>query len=319
VSLSVIIPTTASRSSIFKTIESVHRSIRDFDFKIEVVVNRLKNDEKILEQLIRDSRIEVRFHDHVHETAESSAMWAAYTSTSEWIWLLGDDDLATEGSINHINELITIEKVSFWLLNVLLVLEQVPLEYYRIGPKPVQVSTAIKLWERCGFFSILTTISCFLLKRSSIDIKLFDDFHETQGVYSHSFALLAMFNNSQVGATDFFCVVRNEENSEIIKDSLSRYSNSRRVELNSIWTTGALRLFELLSKKIELPVSELVRYREIEVIKDTKSSYVRNQDIRILVSSSQSVMNRFDPVKSKEIKIPLTQDLIFEAPVRISL
>ncbi len=318
-SLSVIIPTTASRSSIFKTIESVHRSIRDFDFKIEVVVNRLKNDEKILEQLIRDSRIEVRFHDHVHETAESSAMWAAYTSTSEWIWLLGDDDLATEGSINHINELITIEKVSFWLLNVLLVLEQVPLEYYRIGPKPVQVSTAIKLWERCGFFSILTTISCFLLKRSSIDIKLFDDFHETQGVYSHSFALLAMFNNSQVGATDFFCVVRNEENSEIIKDSLSRYSNSRRVELNSIWTTGALRLFELLSKKIELPVSELVRYREIEVIKDTKSSYVRNQDIRILVSSSQSVMNRFDPVKSKEIKIPLTQDLIFEAPVRISL
>ena len=318
-SLSVIIPTTAARSSIFKTIESVHQSLMDYDFKIEVVVNRLKNDEKILEQLIRDDRIELRYHDQIHETAESSAMWAAYTSTSEWIWLLGDDDLATEGAIEHIKELIAVDEVTFWLLNVLLVFEHVPLEYYRIGPKPVQVSTAIKLWERCGFFSILTTISCFLLKRSSIDIKLFDEFHETQGVYSHSFALLAMFNNSQVGVTDYFCVVRNEENSEIIKHSIFRYSNLRGVVLNSIWTTGALRLFELLSKKIEMPVSELVRYREIEVIKNLKNSYIRNQDLRILVSDSQSVMNRFVSVESQETEIPLTNDLIFNAPVRISL
>ena len=291
----------------------------DFDFKIEVVVNRLKNDEKILEQLVRDKRIELRFHDRLHETAESSAMWAAYTSTSEWIWLLGDDDLATKGSIDHIKELITVKEIPFWLLNVLLVFEDTPLEYYRIGPKPVQVSTAIKLWERCGFFSILTTISCFLLKRSSIDIELFEEFHEVQGIYSHSFALLAMFNNSQVGATDFFCVLRNEENIDNIESSLSHYAESREVEFKSIWKSGALKLFELLSEKIELSVSELVQFREIELIKDSKNSYASNSDLKILVSDSQSVMNRFDPIKSKERKIQSASNLILNAPVRISL
>jgi len=293
--------------------------ITDFDFKIEVVVNRLRNDEKILEQLVCDKRIELRFHDRLHETAESSAMWAAYTSTSEWIWLLGDDDLATKGSIDHIKELITVKEVAFWLLNVLLVFEDVPLEYYRIGPKPVQVSTAIKLWERCGFFSVLTTISCFLLNRSSIDIELFDEFHEAQGVYSHSFALLAMLNNSQVGATDYFCVLRNEESSENIEYSLSRYADSRGVEFKSIWNSGALKLFELLSEKIELSVSDLVRYREIELIKDPKNSYSSNSDLKLLVSDSQSVMNRSDPIKSQDTKISLASNLIFNAPVRISL
>jgi hypothetical protein len=281
------------------------------DVKIEVVVNRLRNNENILEQLDRDKRIVLRFHDVIHDTAESSAMWAAYTSSSDWVWLLGDDDLATNGSIDHIFELISNEDVSFWLLNLLLIFEHTPLEYYRIGPKPVQVSEAITLWQRCGFFSVLTTISCFLLKRSSIDIVLFEEFHEIQGVYSHSFALLAMLNTSQVGVTDFFCVLRNEENSENIGNALSQYAKSRGVELNSIWTTGAQKLFEHLSKKIEVPVSELLQFREIELIKDVEKSYVRNTDIQILVSDSRCVMDRASNGLA-------SQNLIFDAPVRIS-
>lgn len=321
-SLSVIIPTTASRSSIFATIDSVFESNKNHEVIVEVVVNRLRNDENILERLNRDSRIKLRFHNKVHETAEASAMWAAHTSTSEWIWILGDDDLAISGSIDHVHELITQEIVSFWLLNVLLVFDHVPLEYYRVGPKSVQTSQAARLWERCGFFSTLTTISCFLIKRSSIDIGLFEEFHDIQGVYSHSFALLAMLNNLQVGITDYFCVLRNEEAAENIEYSLSRYAESRKVELNSIWTTGALRLFELLSQKISVPVSVLLQYREIEIIKDVKNSYIRSSDIEILVSDSQSVINRFE-VKTistdQESRSLLSKNLIFSAPVRISL
>ena len=311
-SLSIVIPTTASRASIFKTIESVHGAIQGLDVIIEVVVNRLRNNENILEQLDRDKRIVLRFHNVIHDTAESSAMWAAYTSPSDWVWLLGDDDLATNGSVEHILQLTSKDDISFWLLNVLLVFEHTPLEYYRIGPKPVQVSEAIALWQKCGFFSVLTTISCFLLKRSSIDIDLFEEFHAIQGVYSHSFALLAMLNTSQVGVTDFFCVIRNEENSEKIEIALSQYAKSRGIELNSIWTTGAQKLFELLSEKIEVPVSKLLQFREIELIKDVEKTYVRNTDIQILVSDSKSVMDRAS-------KILVSQNLIFDAPVRISL
>jgi len=312
VSLSIVIPTTGSRDSIFKTIESVHKSIRSLDVKIEVVVNRLRSNESILEQLNCDKRIVLRFHDVIHDTAESSAIWAAYTSSSDWIWLLGDDDLATDGSIDHIIHLTSKEDASFWLLNVLLVFEHTPFEYYRIGPKPVQVSDATTLWRKCGFFSVLTTISCFLLKRSSIDIDLFEEFNEIQGVYSHTFALLAMLNTSQVGVTDFFCVIRNEETIENIRNSLSQYAKSRGIELNSIWTTGAQKLFELLSEKIEVPLLELVNYREIELIKSKEDSYVTNSDIQILISNSKSVMDR---VSSSLV----SQNLIFSAPVRISL
>jgi hypothetical protein len=282
------------------------------DVKIEVVVNRLRSNESILEQLNCDKRIVLRFHDVIHDTAESSAIWAAYTSSSDWIWLLGDDDLATDGSIDHIIHLTSKEDASFWLLNALLVFEHTPFEYYRIGPKPVQVSDATTLWRKCGFFSVLTTISCFLLKRSSIDIDLFEEFNEIQGVYSHTFALLAMLNTSQVGVTDFFCVIRNEETIENIRNSLSQYVKSRGIEFNSIWTTGAQKLFELLSKKIEVPLLELVNYREIELIKHKGDSYVTNSDIQILISNSKSVMDRF----SSSL---VSQNLIFSAPVRISL
>lgn len=320
-SLSIVIPTTATRPSIFKTIESLFDSFPISGVKVEVVVNRLRSNQLIIEKLSLDPRIELRFQSQIHETAEASALWAAYTSNSDWIWILGDDDLATPGSINHVLELLNSSEVDFWLLNVLLVFNEIPLEYYRIGPQPIQVCSANKLWERCGFFSILTTISCFLVRRSRINIELFTEFHTIQGIYSHSFSLLAMLKNSNVGATDFFCVLRNEEAAENISMSLSSYAKSKNIDLSSIWTTGAKDLFELLSSKIGIPVSRLLNYREIELRKNPNVSYLKSSDVEILVSTSESVVDRFDENKLDETgqNILVSQDMIFNAPVRISL
>jgi hypothetical protein len=321
-SFSIVIPTTATRTSIFKTIDSVFKSISNSNVKVEVVVNRLKSDQHIIDRLKLDPRIELRFQSQVHQTAEASAVWAAYSSTSEWIWLLGDDDLATPGSVTHILDLLKLSEVDFWLLNVLLVFNKIPLEYYRIGPKPIQICHANKLWERCGFFSILTTISCLLIKRSRIDIELFTEFHEIQGIYSHSFSLLAMLKNSNVGATDFFCVLRNEEAAENIAESLSSYTQQKDFELGYIWTTGAKNLFELLSNKTKIPISDLLKYREIELRKNPNNPYQKSSDLEILVSSCQSVIDRFSFNKNGNFidsEIYISQNLIFKAPVRISL
>jgi hypothetical protein len=321
-SLSVVIPTTAKRFSIFTTIDSIFESTQGFDVKVEVVVNNLASNKKILDQLLCDNRIMLRFHDDVHDTAEASAMWAAYTSNSDWVWLLGDDDLASSESIKHILYLISIEDIDFWLLNLLLIFDVLPVEYYRIGPKPIQTSNAIRLWERCGFFSILTTISCLLIKRSILDIDLFEEFHKRQGVYSHSFALLAMLKNSQVGTTDFFCVLRNEEPPESIEKALSSYSASRKVNLNSIFTSGAIDLFELLSQKIDLSLRTLLNFREIEIIKIPMNSYLRKSDVNILVSSCAAFIHRFDASFLPLIFDPgefMLEKLILPAPVRISL
>ena len=317
-SISIVIPTTASRNSIFKTLDSIFESKLNLDLRVEVVVNRLGNNLSVLNQLYSDTRIKLRFHSEVYDSAEASAMWAAYTSKSDWVWIIGDDDLATPGSIQHVAALINQKDVNFWLLNTLLVFSDLPLEYYRIGPKPVQVSTAYKLWEKCGFFSVLTTLSCFLIKRSVIDIDLFEEFHKIQGVYSHTFSLLAMLNDSQVGVSDFFCVIRNEESSESISSSLSRYTEVRNVDLNSIWTNGALDLFKLLARKIDVPISSLLMFREIEIVKDSLNSNEKSSDLRLLVSSSQSVMNRFKKSSGTSHE-KITEDLVFTAPVRITL
>lgn len=315
--LSVVIPTTATRDSIFKTIESVHTEASEFDFKIEVVVNSFDSDEKIIERLSHDARIELRFQSQIRETAEASAFWAAYTSDSDWIWILGDDDLATSESVKHVVSLIKLNTADFWLLNVLLLYNRVPQEYYRIGPEPIQTCSATKLWERCGFFSVTTTLSCFLVKRSCIDIELFEEFHQVQGIYSHSFSLLAMLKDSRVGATDFFCVLRNEESSENIKDSLTRYTSLRGVEYDSLWSSGATALFELLAQKIDVPVSNLCKYREIELVKGIPKSRLVDTNLQILISNSLSVMDRFmgNGVSYKSQH----QTLVFDAPVRVTL
>jgi hypothetical protein len=128
-----------------------------------------------------------------------------------------------------------------------------------------------------------------------------------------------MLRKSQVGATDYFCVTRNEEVAENIAESLSNYTKFKNVDLNYIWTTGAQELFDLLSEKIEMPVSDLMNYREIELRKNSNNSYLKSSDIEILVSRSYLVMDRFNAENPQSTKSANTEELIFSAPVRISL
>jgi hypothetical protein len=327
--LSVVIPTTARRRTIFLTINSILKE-RDVgnELSIEVVINPLNSNKEIVNQLLAMSGITIRFHDKPYETAEASAMWAAYTSSAEWVWLIGDDDIAMPGSVPHIKDLIKEKRVDFWLLNLLCTFDQVPIQYYRVGPRPIQIGTAFDLWQKCGFFSILTTISSFLIKREILDMNMFEEFHDIQGIYSHSVSLLAMLKNSQVGMTDYFCINRNEENAEDIFASMQSYIDAREIDDMHIWTTGAWSLLNHLAEKIDYPIGELLNFREIEIIRDPRNSYLKSNDMSVLVSSSGALMARhvsdsralknfFDiSWLNQEMSKP---HLIFSAPVRVTI
>jgi hypothetical protein len=327
--LSVVIPTTARRYEIFETISSVLDQVNSFPWiTIEVVINPLGNNKQIVKRLLASENIETRFHPRPFETAEASAMWAAYTSKSDWIWLIGDDDEALTGSIDHVAELIKNDEVDFWLLNLLCVFDQLPVEYYRVGPRLTQVSSSIDLWKKCGFFSTLTTISCFLIRRETLDIDLFEEFHDIQGIYSHSVSLLAMLYKSKAGMSDFFCVQRKEGNAEDILNSMQSYVVSRGIDSDYIWTRGAHDLLNHLARKIDFPIEKLLNFRELEIVKDNKNSYIRSGDVTILVGTSAAFISRFASASDKydeyfgndwlESQV-LTPPLAFPAPVRITI
>jgi hypothetical protein len=322
--ISIVIPTVL-RPTIFKTIESLFEQ-KDIDrVKVEVVINPLFVDKKILKKLGRIKGIIVRFHKGEYLTAEQSAFHAVATSTSDWIWILGDDDIAAPGSISHILDLVNNSDIDFWLLNCSLKFDQVPLKYYEVGPSRIQIARSFDVWQKLGFLTALTTLSCFLIRKRVLDLKLFEEFHKIQGVYSHSFSLLAMLQGSLVGITDRACVIRNEQGSEDIEKSLRRYSNSIGRDFDSLWIEGVIRLAEKLSHLTNIPLSTLLDFREIEIVKDPLSSYIIQSDISFLVSSTKEVSYKRLMLRSRissSLKEKLSggsPGLILKGPIRISL
>lgn len=327
--LSIIIPTLAQKKSIFKTIESIQSQLsKSHHVKVEVVVNPIKPNRTIIERLKADSRITTRFHSRKHRTAESSAFWAAKTSNSNWVWILGDDDTAKKGSIEHVISLTAVRNVKFWLLNLDLVFTEMPISYYKVGPEPIQISSGHELWQKCGFFSLTTTLSCFLIERQAIDIDLFMKFHDVQGIYSHSFALFAMLINSNVGITNHVCVRRNESSANLIRRSLNLYSSNLKRNPNYIWTDGAMKLFKTLSNETGLDLKDLLKFREIEIIREEFNRYLVSSDLKLLVSTSGGVVwNFFSRTRDRKISDSYAEILedfaepgkVYAAPVRITL
>jgi glycosyltransferase involved in cell wall biosynthesis len=322
--ISIVIPTIL-RNSIFKTISSILNQENGNKVLIEVVVNPISKNVKLLKKLQNDNRISVRTHLQAFSTAEESALHAAYSSKSDWIWILGDDDIATEGSISHVIGLVSNLETDFWLLNCNLNFQGVPLKYYDVGPKTIQISRSFDLWRKLGFLTATTTLSCFLIKREALDLNIFQEFNEIQGIYSHSFSLLAMLRDSLVGITNYACVDRNEQGANEIGASLLRYAEMNGRSFDSLWIEGVIALAEKLSEITRIPFDELMSYREIEVIKEANNSYVKQSDLKFLVSSTREVaLQRLSqrpdqsPLLSRKLGVS-NQGLVLSGPIRISI
>ena len=322
--LSVVIPTTL-RKSITKTISSLLKQEESAKILIEVVVNPIARNDKLLQKLQRNKKIIVRLHPEEYATAEQSAFHAAATSKSDWIWIIGDDDVAAEGSLAHIMQLIENCEVDFWLLNCLLDFTGVPLKYYEIGPEETQIARSFDVWKKLGFLTTLTTLSCFLVRRDVIDLESFEEFHNIQGVYSHSFSMLAMLKDSLVGVTNMACVIRNEQSSKEIGESLQRYTEAIGRQLDSLWIEGVIALGEKLSSITKIPFDRLMQYREIEIIKDPNNSYTKQSDLKFLVSTTsevafQRLLRRPEISPSLEVIFgPSNPGLVISGPIRITI
>ena len=287
--LSIVIPTTLQRTSILGTVESLKQAMT-LGIRVEVVINNPEPDPVLKSRLEEFEYVDVRMSSKTWPTAEASAMSAAYTSSADWVWILGDDDVATTSAMTHILTLISSNVADFWLLNIQL-RQVVLLDYYRVDPETC-ITSVQDAWGKMGWISITTTLSAFLIRRSVIDWKLFLRFHSIQGIYSHSFSLFCMLLGKQVGLTNHICVDRHESESEEIGKSLEHYQLSLGRSRNYTWTTGLRKLIREASKISGIPKRTLWRFEESEIVKPPGETNADGTPFSILIGPTLSVFLR---------------------------
>jgi len=334
--LTICVPTLLNRDSLFECVKSVQSQL---DFRenqriwIRVVVNSKGNftinQQKRLEKL-KKMNVEIAFHKNYMPTVELSALTALSTCESEWVWLLGDDDMLADGAITHVRDLVENKQVAFWLLNFTPVLEKTKLSYIDIGPRDIQFSDSVAVWRKLGFISATTTISCMLIRRNIVNIADFKKYHHLSGIYSHSVYLLSALHKFNSGLTNYHCVVRTEERPADIALSLAKFTNSSTGGgAYSFQIEGLLSLLRKLSKDLNISLKELLEFREIELIKNESFG---TKDQKVLISTTgdfirRAIENRIISVGPRSSDSKLVQQvasknrsqLVLQTPVRVSL
>jgi hypothetical protein len=311
------------------------------DPRVEVVVSinplgfETEGAASVLDALKAIPNLRIEIQPSPRSTAESSAMNSIGFAQNDWVWFVGDDDNLSKNAITEI--LLMIDKpVDFWLLNcVLNYLSGFSSKYYEVGPRREQVGLGKDLFKKFGLVSATTTLSCLVFRKEIVDLDFFNELHDLQGIYSHSFFLFACLYNRSVGVSDLPLVQRTEGTSVEIKLGLQKYVKSKGVPFYSIFTTGLLALIEEVSKKTGIGVGEILEYRELEIIKNLE--IVSNKTHRILVNRLGDFMLGFtltalesSPIlDAKLLKVQRElneygfrvrgQGLVMAAPVRVTL
>lgn len=285
---SICIPT-YGRDNIVDLLESISASIRKANFEPEVIIyfNQIPGKSPSLSSF--RNTIE-RFHfaklilaTKVHNTAESSSYNAVMSSSCKYVWIVGDDDLVTEDSINTILNIPDNNEIGFYLLNLVLEYENKLKQYYELNSDFLEMDR-IEFFQKLGFISITTTLSCFLIKKDIVDLKIFDAYHRVQGIYSHSFSLFEFLKNAKACLISSNCVIRSEQKPKQIQEDLVSIGES---SYNQIWIEGIYNLLKLCSVRNHLNLEYLSSFREIELIKDPNHDFGT-----LLVSSTRNVVFR---------------------------
>jgi hypothetical protein len=339
-SISIVIPTIL-KPGVLNTVKSALNITRGTSILIEVVINPLHASssafKEVEKKLLEIPGILIRYHEQIHVSAESSAMYACESSSSEWIWILGDEDIPTAAAVPHLLNLAEDINSNFFLLNAGWIFNSNPISFYQVGPDEIQIATAEQFFNKLGFISITPALSCWFIRKSIINLKKFEEFHSVFEIYSHTFALMSFLYPGKVGISNTVCVLRKEGNAHEIANSLASVTTGKKLHVSTIWIEGLLALASRLSIETGIDLRKILDSREIEMVK--KDKIVEQKDLQVLVSTTLGVIQRAYQVRvlTKGIRNDFnsgifpnyaewrsllreeTPSLLYPAPVRIGL
>ena len=197
-------------------------------------------------------------------TAEENLAFALMHVTSEFVWVLGDDDLPIENTVEMLLKLIKEDSFDLAIFNSTVLSEDLRVNgklRLRLSNHLVEIPFK-EFLKRAGFWSVTAGFSTLVFRVSKFDLNFFLSLHSKElYIYSHVTALAKSFCHGKFLVVDSPLVKYREnsfDNDSSVSDQKSRhwvnYSEKRNTFYAHIWTNSFLEQINILE---ELDIFEL--------------------------------------------------------------
>lgn len=117
--------------------------------------------------------------------------------------------------------------------------------------------------------SATTTLSCLILKKSDFDLKLALKLSNKAEIYCHSAAILASFHDKPAAFKSNPLLTYRQNSLQEEGARFNAYCAEKKILPEALFTTGVIRLIELLRRTTGIPTKIIGNFREPEIRKDT--------------------------------------------------
>jgi glycosyltransferase involved in cell wall biosynthesis len=266
--LTILIPTIGRIADLTIALEafivSIQRNAMD-DGQVEIVVadNQSHDATATVVQELSQRVPFVRYHRHetFRTTAEDSILNAIEWCRGDYVWTFGDDDCPLPDAIETVTRVLTERHPEFLLINMNCI-QGLHSVLGWVSDSDRFYSRGSEMFKDLGFTGASACISSYCIHRTLLDFEFFKKISNISPVYSVSFFLFCTLfhRNTAVLATPIFHYRINQSDQEF-----NRISNVyiRQGQLPySAWHLGLLRLMTFASAYSDIPLSELMEFKE---------------------------------------------------------
>ena len=207
--------------------------------------------------------IRVVYRDVFIDTAEDHILRLIDESDSEFIWLLGDDDIPNLNTFDLLISYLEQDAADIYVFNhseILMDGNLLTAQMLHIN-QPYIDMTGRNLPMAAGFISTLSMFSNVVFRKSCMNLETGRKLVELSPIYSHVAWYLVSFNDKRARLVSFPLV-----NHRADFKSINTYFNARHKEKKQsdyyIWTTGLLLLLQFLIENGHLYPNEIAMIYE---------------------------------------------------------
>jgi hypothetical protein len=267
VSLTILIPTFNRHDQLSFLLSELQHSPSLLGYShLEILISDNHSNPPLKKPKESDSGIPIRvIAPPAHlVTAEENLAFALKHVTSEFVWVLGDDDLPIESTIEILLKLVKEDSFDLAIFNSTVLSKDLRVNgrlRLRLSNHLVEIPFD-EFLKRAGFWSITAGFSTLVFRVSKFDLDFFLSLHSKKlYIYSHVTALAKSFCPGKFLVVDSPLVKYREnsfDNDSSVSDEKSRhwvnYSEKRNAFYAHIWTLSFLEQINILE---ELGIFEL--------------------------------------------------------------
>ena len=309
--LSVLIPTRNRTADVLFLLSQIRHCITknkpSDNFEIVISDNSDNNDSYEKCKPFSDIGVKYFKHEKIWPTAEESVFNSVKFCSGKYIWILGDDDYIKDNSIEYLINILKSSDESFFLLNCdVLNLENKIVEYLPSNKNGiVKYDNGVDFFSEFGIISATTTMSCLVIKKDIIDIKVFNLLSSISPIYSHSTSLFCFLYDKKCGFIKRILLTYRLNDMTKEQQSLANAYDESCFD-NHGQTIGILKLISEASRITSIPIKKILQFNEPQLSKITFDLVNQKLWVFIILGVLQTILENFSTPnenKSKLVKL----------------